>query len=604
MLARSPSKNSQGESLASLRTRVQNDPHDGSAWLKLAQTLAHAQPGPELRQAIEKSIELLPDEYSAWLLAGLELQHRQGPEAARKWLKRIADQRPSLAAPGLAFAQLLQADQPGEALLEFENIIRNFPGDSRAHLLLAELLQNQGRLLEAGDYLEKALGIKPDVPENWAALALLRLAADRLEAAVKAASTALKLNPADPRARLARADAFRQAAQWKQALDDYRYANNTLPGNPAVMLGLGACLAGVGDFDEALDLFKQALQVKPDLAEAKLNIALVLASQAKAEESLSWLLRVNQEPRLPPALSHSARTARATLEESQQLLPYLEAAELTGELGEISRVLESIPAQLDKTDVSTRHRLEKMAEACRDFVIESPMDSYPLGEEYLPYLEACLQCKVSSDLAVLAGLWLDATEGGVPPNLPQELRSVLRLQQAIMDRQSFTKVQADYAQDEALVRYWHYRLLKDLPDKLPGQFKVAPNSLGIHRTTPPECLHNALRYLMVELRPIVPAGWVRGVFMYSAINMIHAFIDGNGRLARFFLNLENESAGMPVVLLFPEMRREIVHCLDQAHYKQNFEPYREVLKKAHSETGAYLETFHRLVEEKKRKRNA
>jgi len=603
-MAWSPSKNLQGESLASLRARVLNNPRDGSGWLSLAQTLAHAQPGPELRQAIEKSIELLPDEYLAWLLAGLELQHRQGPEAARNWLKSITNQRPSLVAPRLAFAQLLHTDKPEQAGLEFEKVIRDFPGDSRAHLLLAELLQNQGRLLKAGDHLEKALEIKPDVAENWAALALIRLAADRLDAAVEAASSALKLNQADLGARLTRADAYRQAAQWKQGLDDYRYIHESLPGNPFVLLGLGACLAGVGEFEQALDLFNKALEIKPDLVEAKLNIALVLASLAKAEESLSWLRRIDLEHKLPPALAQSARTAQVVLEENQQLLPVLEAAELTGELDQISRVLRQVPSQLDKADEVTRHRLEKMAEACKEIAFKLPRDSHSGGEEYLPYLEACLQCKLSTDLGVLAGLWLDVVEGCVDPGLPQELQSVLRLQQAIKDRKACTEAQVGYAQDEALVRYWHYRLLKDLPEKLPGQLKVAPNSLGIHRTTPPECLHNALRYLMAELRPNVPAGWVRGIFMYSAINLIHAFIDGNGRLARFFLNLENESAGMPVVLLFPENRREIIKCLDQAHYKQNFEPYREVLKQAYTETGAYLEKFHRLVEEKKRERKA
>jgi tetratricopeptide (TPR) repeat protein len=600
-MAWSPSKNPQVESLVSLRARVQNQPKDGSAWLALAQRLAQAQPGPELSLAIDHCIELLPDEHQAWLLAGLELQHRQGPEAARNWLKRISDQRPQLVAPRLALAQILPPAHADQARLELESLAKDFPKDSRAHVFLAELSQNQGRLTAAGDHLEQALQIKPDIAENWAALAMLRLTVGRLDDSVKAASRAIELNDnAGPR--LTRAEAYRQAAQWDLALRDYRYVQASMPKNPFVLLGLGACLAGVGNFEESLGLFNEALQIKPDLVEAQLNIALVLASQAKAEESLSWLQRINRESRLPPTLDQSARTAQAILQENQRLLPALEAAEFTGELGEISQVLQHVPAQLDKADKSTRQRLEKMARACQEIAIDSPMNAYPQGAEYLPFLEACLQCKLSTDLSVLAGLWLDVVEDCVDPHLPPELNRLLRLHQAIEGRQEINKCQAKSARDEAQLRYWHYRLLQDLPEKLPGQFKVAANSLGLHQTTPPECLHNALKYLMAELRPSVPAGWNRGIFMHAAINQVHAFIDGNGRLARFFLNLEMESAGHPVVLLFPEMRREIAHCLDQAQYRQIFEPYRKSLIRARMQTGTHLEKFHQLVEQKKKER--
>ena len=156
-MAHTPSSNTQTESLSSLKARVELNPNDGAAWLAIAQKIARIRMGPDLTTAIRKSIELLPDNYEAWLLAGLEMQQSRGAAAALQWLQQVAQQRPKLAAPRLARAQLQTADHADAADQDFQSIIEDFPDDARAHLLYAEHLQNQGRLNAAGNQLEMAL---------------------------------------------------------------------------------------------------------------------------------------------------------------------------------------------------------------------------------------------------------------------------------------------------------------------------------------------------------------------------------------------------------------------------------------------------------------
>ena len=81
-MAQIASQNFQNDSLTSLQARVESDPKNGAAWLAIARILARSPPGPGLRHAIGRSIELLPDDYQAWLMAGLEMQQSRGTVAA------------------------------------------------------------------------------------------------------------------------------------------------------------------------------------------------------------------------------------------------------------------------------------------------------------------------------------------------------------------------------------------------------------------------------------------------------------------------------------------------------------------------------------------
>ncbi len=565
--------------------------------MAIAMALARLEPGPELRQAIAKSIELLPQDYQAWLLAGLDLQYRQGSAVAQQWLLQIARQKPTLAAPRLAAAQLLVANQAEAANQSFNSIIKDFPGDSRAHVLFAEHLQNQGRLRQAAGQLEKALAIKPDVAENWAALAMLRLAEGRYDATVVAASKALEIDASADQPLMCRAEAYRQAAQWDMALADYRQANNSMPNNPYILLGMGACIAGQGKFDDALQLLRRALQIKPDMPEVRLNIALVLASQDKCDEALDDLQSLLAQSILSGELKDAAVIAQSALQENSRIKSVISNAAESGNIRELQQALVRAPEVLMQVDPRAFDQLRSMAQAAQRFVgnefyAQDRSADQRLDPQWLAFAEACLLCRAADTGSAMANIWQAIQPGQADVSSVDVTQlKVLKVWHSIMDRRHLPIVFDDCSAGEASLRYWHFRLLAESAASFPGLFKFTRNSIGLHQTTGPQHLIATVRMIMNESAPSVPAGEARGLFMLAAISRIHAFVDGNGRLARFMFNRELEQSGCQAILFLPEMRKTLTVCLDAAQYRYDFQPFQSALQQARAITRTLLDDF-------------
>lgn len=581
----------QGASLSNLKARVASHPQEGESWLALALKLAGSEPGPELRQAISRSIELLPDNYQAWLLAGLELQQRQGSASALQWLNHIAQQRPALAAPRLASAQLQAAAGVPVAENSYTSIISSFPQDARACLLYAEYLQNSGRLSAAGDYLERALGIQPAIVENWTALAKIRLAEQRFDAVVSAATKALNLDANALEARMTRAEAWRTAAQWQQAKSDYQQLLASMPGNPYVLMGLGACLAGEGEFAEALSVLTRAVQIKPDFPEASFNIALVHACQGNSSQALPRLEQLLGSGVMSGAMLDAANICRATLLEQQRLQKHFLALEQSIELSGLQSALNQAPALLLQSDSHMADRLHRLAEACQQVqwavvVANNPPRQHESKPgQRIAFIEACLLSRTAGNAADIAALWSQFShDPASKAALRADQQPLMDAWQAIIERQVLKAGLHGERTGEAWLRHWHYRLFRSSTKDFPGLFKFAPNSIGLHQTTAPQCLIRTVRLLLDEIHPSLPVGLGRACFMLAAINWIHAFVDGNGRLARFAFAGELEAAGMEPILMLAEQRKALVQCLDSAQYRYDFEPFLTFLQQTQAST--------------------
>jgi hypothetical protein len=90
------------------------------------------------------------------------------------------------------------------------------------------------------------------------------------------------------------------------------------------------------------------------------------------------------------------------------------------------------------------------------------------------------------------------------------------------------------------------------PEYFPGQVKPVNNLLQsdppVTRPAPLD-VAGTLRTAMSRIDAALPPGAWRACLRYCAIIEIHPFRDGNGRLARYFLNRSLESVG-----LFPCLR--------------------------------------------------
>lgn len=575
----------QAAALSSLKARVQRNPQDGESWLAIALELARASPTPELRQAISRAIELLPDNCQAWLLAGLEFQQRQGPMGARQWLQHVSAQKPELVAPRLALAQLLAANnEPGTGEF-FANIIADFTDDPRPRLIYAEYLQNIGRAREAADYLEQALRLAGDkhlnaagaASQNWIALAKLRLADGRLDDVITAATRALELDGNALEARMTRAEAYRSAAQWQPALDDYAAVLESRPRSPFVMLGMSACLAGQREYAQALDLLQQVLQLQPGLIEARLNVALVHASQGQAARALQLLEPLLASDELKPQQREAALVAQAVLQHQLEVQALLPAAAQSGQVSELQQALAAAPALLKQQDSVIAGQLRSMADACQQQhwpdLDPGAADANEPGDAALEsFVEACLLSRSgesSKEIATSFSQLHKDPSGGPAAAWPGGLQALANTWQCVQDRNA-GMFRPGENPGQVWLRYWHYRLMEHDALSLPGQFKFAANSIGLHPTAAPQYLAATLQLLLDEIYPALPPGLGRACFIMTALNRVHAFIDGNGRLSRFVLAGEVRSAGLPAIMIQQPQRKEMIDCQDLAKYRKDF----------------------------------
>ena len=83
--------------------------------------------------------------------------------------------------------------------------------------------------------------------------------------------------------------------------------------------------------------------------------------------------------------------------------------------------------------------------------------------------------------------------------------------------------------------------------------------------------------------------------MYIAMCMIHGFADGNGRLGRFMLAWETESAGMPALIVPLSLREELILSLGVVLVENDPGPMFKLLKKAYAETNRLLQQFNTIM---------
>ena len=511
-----------------LRDHLRNKPNDGPAWFTLAQMLAHDPPGDELFHVIEQSIKSLPENDQVWLLAATVQQRLRGSAAAAQWLEQTAQQNSQLAAPQLALASMLSSSDPAGAIARYKKIIAKFPQNSRTHALLAHLHLDRG-------------------------------------------------------------DANRQSGLWGKALTHYREVEESRTDDPELMNNIGCCLVGLEELEAATRYFEKALQLKPNFVEARLNAGLLCVSQSKSDEAISKISEVLKGPAIDPATRRSAETILDVLSEHKRLKPVLRQSVRTGNVSELQAALADTPGNLLQADQRSVDKLWSLAAQCRDFEFDQQQFDYTAETSHLPFIEACAQCKLEGGADEMVRMYQFLANPSADTESVPGSREILNAWRIIRDRAAFSADLLQGDEGEAWLRYWHARLLNETPEKLPGQYKAITNAIGPGFLTPPENVASTFCTLLADVRITLPAGWAKAVFMYVAINKVHGFADGNGRLSRFILNWEAGSAATPLIVMPLNLRAQLTQSMDTAWYEGRVEPLIASLGEACAETDRLLQ---------------
>jgi tetratricopeptide (TPR) repeat protein len=161
-----------------------------------------------------------------------------------------------------------------------------FPPIARAWLLLADLIWSQGRSAEALDVTTRALDAIEEVPERSGVALIHARALERRgdhREATDSYREAARIDHACDEGALAAARLLRSLGEWREAADVLTGFVDTHPDGTSLrtapaLYGLGRLLAGpLEDVEGAIGVYRRAIAADPDLREARIALAELLA---------------------------------------------------------------------------------------------------------------------------------------------------------------------------------------------------------------------------------------------------------------------------------------------------------------------------------------
>ena len=169
------------------------------------------------------------------------------PDAIGKIREKFVDDYSFLRAAGA----LVNNKYMGEAVLAYKKALEFNPKNVAAHNSLGEILEMQGRHLEAIAHYSESIRIDPDYAEAYNNMGVAFVSVGRIDEAI---------------------------GQYEKALDlDLKTSE--------VHANLGAALGLKGKLNEAMAHFKEALRLNPEYSEAHHNIGIALGRQGKFEKA-------------------------------------------------------------------------------------------------------------------------------------------------------------------------------------------------------------------------------------------------------------------------------------------------------------------------------
>ncbi|WP_109157359.1 MULTISPECIES: class I SAM-dependent methyltransferase [unclassified Azospirillum] len=160
----------------------------------------------------------------------------------------------------------------------------------------ASLLARLGRDEEALEQAEQAVALRPRLAGTLHLIGTLHHRAGQPESAIAAFHRVLVVDPSHLDARLRLADSLRVAGHWQEAATAChdglaRIANPDDPNRTALLANLGAALQSGGDAASALEAYREALRLSPDLPEVHNNLARLHQETGNPDDAIEELRR-------------------------------------------------------------------------------------------------------------------------------------------------------------------------------------------------------------------------------------------------------------------------------------------------------------------------
>ncbi len=171
-------------------------------------------------------------------------------------------------------------------------------------------------------------------------------------------------------------------------------------------------------------------------------------------------------------------------------------------------------------------------------------------------------------------------EGVIPTARPADAHDVLGTFAVVGDAAWMTHTvlqDGDFTAFRERLRDAHARILQERPDKRPGQFKQIANRAGDTRFVLPDLVDGTLQRGF-EIARALETPFQRAAMLMFLLSEVHPFDDGNGRVARAFMNAELVAGGHARVLIPSVYRDDYLTGLRVLSRQQEPDPFLATLE--------------------------
>lgn len=207
---------------------------------------------------------------------GLQMHQQRHFEDAEKLYLRIIETWPGSPDAWHLLGMLrFHQDKESVGIQCLRKAVELHPEFPDAHANLGNMLLNRGLISEASHHLHVALRLRPEAFQPRVALAALFRALGRLELAEKMLSPALETEAGRNSAAVHNGlgNVYESQGRNDDAIDSYRTAQELSPDLGFARARLGMMLAYTGRLEEAALVFQKRLEIEPDDAEAQHMLA-------------------------------------------------------------------------------------------------------------------------------------------------------------------------------------------------------------------------------------------------------------------------------------------------------------------------------------------
>lgn len=200
----------------------------------------------------------------------------------------------------VAAAVLDGAGNPTAAMRILERTVQLSPNDAAAHRELGRIYLAQNDVAAARSHLEKAVAVGPADADNWIGLFKLATTTNDPGAASRAILAGLSHCPDSPALRLEHGRQLLAYGRLDEALAEFMEAKRLRPNEADAVIQMAIVYFKRGDMKSGIARMQEALQIEPDHPMASLALARYAIDTGNEADARAWMTRIRRQTRVRP----------------------------------------------------------------------------------------------------------------------------------------------------------------------------------------------------------------------------------------------------------------------------------------------------------------